>query len=344
MNNTDWKEFERLVAAIHRVETQGADVRWNEVINGRQFDVTLRFKLGLHEYLTVIECKKYRHKVPVEKIDAFVTKARDVNANKAVFVSSNGYQSGCIPVAQRHGIKLIIINEKIEIDTSRLTSELVPAVNIYNVRFILQNGREFILEDEGGRLDYLLGHISLSIAGRTKTPNEILSTWSVEISKLHFETEYQEEFTFPKNTIASIPYDDDITIEKMRFSYKLTKAGIINGPAIDDHILEGLGTFYELKDENGNIISTIPARKAHLGFDTKLEQGKFYSIPYLHNNYYCEKIENDKAHFILIESYQLGMLFQAKFVQKTKYSYNYIEVTDKNCLTRLNRMLKHFYK
>lgn len=344
MNKTDWKEFERLVAAIHRVETQGADVRWNEVINGRQFDITLRFKLGLHDYLTVIECKKYKRKVPVEKIDAFATKARDVNANKAVFVSSNEFQSGCIPVAQRHGIKLLTVNKKIEIDTSRLTPELVPSVNIYKVSFILQEGKEYILEDEGGRLEYLLRHISLSIADRKTTPNEILSTWSIEILKLHFETEYKEEFTFPKGTIALIPYDDDIIIEKMRFSYKLTKASLTTGPTFDNHILEGLGTRYEMKDENGNIISTTSAHKAHIGFDTKLEQGKFYSIPHLHNHYYCESIKKDCVHFILIESYQFGMLLQTKFVQNTKYSYSYIEVTDKGHLIRLNKMLKDFYK
>jgi len=106
MSNPSWKKFERLVAAIHQAETQGAAVTWNEKINGRQFDVVLRFKAGLHDYLTVVECKEYKGKVSVDKIDAFVTKARDVNASKAVFVSSCGYQSGCIDVATRHGVRL----------------------------------------------------------------------------------------------------------------------------------------------------------------------------------------------------------------------------------------------
>jgi hypothetical protein len=114
--NTNWKKFERLVAAIHHAETQGATVIWNDTIHGRQFDVTLRFKMGLHDYLTVIECKDYAYRVPVEKVDAFVTKARDANANKAVLVSSNGYQSGCSAVAARHGIKLLTLDEKIDVD------------------------------------------------------------------------------------------------------------------------------------------------------------------------------------------------------------------------------------
>ena len=84
---------------MHHAESTGAAVTWNDEINGRQFDVTVRFKFGLHNYLTVIECKDYSSKVSVEKVDAFVTKARDVNANKAVLISSQGFQSGCFPVA-----------------------------------------------------------------------------------------------------------------------------------------------------------------------------------------------------------------------------------------------------
>jgi len=157
MNNPNWKKFERLVAAIHRAETQGAVVTWNEKIKGRQFDVVLRFKAGLHDYLTVVECKEYKGKVPVEKIDAFVTKARDVSASKAVFVSSSGYQSGCFEVAARHGVKLLTLDEKVDVNVADLAAEIVPALNIFNIRFILENGKEYLLEDEGGRLAYLMG-------------------------------------------------------------------------------------------------------------------------------------------------------------------------------------------
>jgi hypothetical protein len=101
-----WIQFERLVAAIHLAESEGGQVNWNEKINGRQFDVTLRFKFGFHEYLTVIECKDCSSKVPVEKVEALVAKARDANGNKAIMVSSNGYHLGCYHVAQRHGLNL----------------------------------------------------------------------------------------------------------------------------------------------------------------------------------------------------------------------------------------------
>jgi len=342
MRNTDWKKFERLVAAIHHTETQGATVVWNDSINGRQFDVTLRFKVGLHDYLTVIECKDYKTKVPVEKIDAFVTKARDVNANKAVFVTSNGYQSGCFAVAARHGIKLLTLNEKVEFDISKIASELVPALNIYNVRFVLKDGGEYPLEDESGRLAYLMNQVTLIISGHKTSPNSFLRSWRVKLSDLQLEKEYEQELEFPKGTVASIPYESDIEIEKFRFTYKLTKAFIPKAPTLDTHLLEGIGTFYELTDENGNLVHKRTAQELSLGFDTKLEEGKFYFNPNLNIYYYCEKLDNETAYFTLIESYQFGMLFQARFSQKIKYANHYVEVTDKKRLDRLNRMLMHF--
>ena len=74
--------LERLVAAIHGAA--GTSVAWNERIDGRQFDVVMRHKNGLHDYLTVIECKDLNRRVSVADVDAFATKSRDAGANKAV--------------------------------------------------------------------------------------------------------------------------------------------------------------------------------------------------------------------------------------------------------------------
>src|SRR6202051_5190778 len=89
-----WEHFERLIAAIHRAADQGADVRWDEEIRGRQFDVTIRFRKGLYDHLTVVECKDYKQAVSIEKVEAFVTKSRDVRASVAVLASTSGFQSG----------------------------------------------------------------------------------------------------------------------------------------------------------------------------------------------------------------------------------------------------------
>ena len=147
----DWKLFERLVTAIHISESQGAKVTWNEKTNGRQFDVVIRFKHGIYHYLTVIECKNYKEKIPVEKVEAFITKTKDINANKAILISSSGFQSGCVEVARRYGIKLLTLNEKVTIDPNYLVAEIIPALNIYDVRLILSDSDK----------EYPLAHVCL---------------------------------------------------------------------------------------------------------------------------------------------------------------------------------------
>jgi hypothetical protein len=105
----DDEYLERLVAGIQAVSTGGADVRWNEELNGRQFDVVVRFKMGTLQYLVLIEVKNRTRKAGAEDLDDFVTKARDQNANKAVFVTTAGFQSGAIEVAKRHGIEIFTL-------------------------------------------------------------------------------------------------------------------------------------------------------------------------------------------------------------------------------------------
>jgi Restriction endonuclease len=116
MASEKWKHFERLVAANHKAADQGAEVRWDEKIDGRQFDVTVRFKRGLYDYLTVVECRDYATPVPVSDVEAFVTKAKDARANCAVMASPNGFQSGAQDVAARHDMKLIQVTESSEVD------------------------------------------------------------------------------------------------------------------------------------------------------------------------------------------------------------------------------------
>src|SRR5260370_21554018 len=110
-----WTKFEHLVAALHRMEMKGAVVTWNDKINGRQFDVTVRFKNGPYNYLTVIECKNHATAVTVEKVDSLVTKATDIGADKAVMFSSCGFQSGAKDVAREHGVPLFSLSQTTEI-------------------------------------------------------------------------------------------------------------------------------------------------------------------------------------------------------------------------------------
>jgi len=83
-------------------------------------------------------------------------------------VSSNGYQSGCFEVAARYGISLLTLNEKIDVNLDDLVESMVPALNIFSVKFILKDSKEYLLEEEGGKLPYLMNNIEI----RTYHPNK----------------------------------------------------------------------------------------------------------------------------------------------------------------------------
>ena len=343
MSKIDWRQFERLVAAIHHSESQGAEVKWNDNIDGRQFDVTVRFKFGLHNYLTVIECKNYSSKVSIDKLDALSTKYKDVKADKAVMVSSNGYQSGCIEVAKRHGIRLLTLNENINLNIQDLTKEIIPALNVYKVRFVeKKESNEYELEDVGGRLSYLMENIKLIINGVETTPKDIINHWQIAQPGPFTNQENDIEIQFPNPVTAQIPYEDSILVKALRFKYAIVERIVPNRPLMDNHILETLATEYELRDIDGKIASSKRLFDLELGYDTNLEKGKFYRNGSLKSYYYCEAIDGGLVSWILVESYQHGKLLRARLKQDVKYSVYYIEVTDKRVINRLQKLLEEY--
>jgi len=342
MTRKSWIKFERLVAAIHLAETSGAVVIWNEIINGRQFDVTLRFKYGIHEYLTVIECKDYNKKVPVDNVEALVTKAKDINANKVIMVSSNGYQSGCLDVANRHGVRLLTLNEIVEIGQDNLLSEMIPMLNVYDVHLVKNCGELFELEEEGGKLHYLMNHIKLVFQTGVVSPQRLVSEWQLKNPSMITDDEVAVDLPFKGEIAALIPHEGEIRVNGIRFKCKFIRGFMAKGPTLDTHILEGIGTKYDLYDEKGELIISMPASRVKLGFDTKLSAGKYYTCPRLHTYYYCESIINNTVTWILLEAYQHGQMIQAKFTQNIKYLHDYIEVTDSVKLNKLRVLLEEY--
>jgi hypothetical protein len=77
---------------------------------GRQFDVYWQTETFGTITRYAIECKDYKNKISVEKIDAFVTKTRSCNINKSLFVTNSGFQEGCYEVAKANGIDLLVIS------------------------------------------------------------------------------------------------------------------------------------------------------------------------------------------------------------------------------------------
>lgn len=334
------KRLERLVAALHHAESAGGTVVWNDVIEGRQFDVTVRFKYGTYTYLTVIECKEYSSKVSVEKVDALVTKARDAKANKAIMISTKGFQSGCFPVAERHGVQLLVLTETSQTLATDLVAKMVPGLNLYDVRFGLRPGNgEVELEDWGGRLAYLMRHAKIVAPAETRTPDQLVNDWQLTGPSIDPSRENQVEIALAPNAELHLPHEDAQFVSSMRFACSLIEVAIPKQPMPDNHILEAMSSRVELRDSRGQLHHATQTSRLPLGFDGVLKVGSFYEQQALCNRYYCEKIDGEMVTWILVESYQHGHLFQATLKQKIEFSKFYVEVTDEKVLIRLRAML-----
>jgi hypothetical protein len=116
-----WKAFEELIAMIQRQTAPTAKVRHNHKIRGRtgrlrQLDVTLSTRVGLHEVLIAIECKRHKRAVSIEKVEALASKLRDVDASPGVMISPTGFDAGARAVAQEFNIGLWTYHEAVEAD------------------------------------------------------------------------------------------------------------------------------------------------------------------------------------------------------------------------------------
>ncbi len=338
-----WKHFERLVAAIHKAADQGAKVRWNELINGRQFDVTIRFKQGLYEYLTVVECKDHARPVPVDKVEAFVTKSRDADAHHGVLASSSGFQEGARQVAEKHNITLIHVSESQDVDLSAFGAHWAGETNALHIQSLTLeyvDGERKRLPEEAHALTYYVNKIILKCGSEQESLDELIQQYSPQFLGGNLEDYTYHVIPCPEGTRIVAPEDGEIPLKplaRLCVHVGMTKARVLAGPVAFEPYL--LTPDIKVKNMASGEEKVFSRHNLGLGVDTVLEEGKFYENPNLAMYYYCDKVEGDTATWYLVESYQLGQLIQAQFTQKTKYASDYVEVTDNDILRRLRRRL-----
>lgn len=102
--------FEKVVTAIQAQIDPAARVTHNEVIvdrlgQSRQFDVVVRGDFAGQKMLGVIECKDLGKKVGTPEVDAFITKAQDVNANFKVLMSRKGFSKPALEKCSHYGVQ-----------------------------------------------------------------------------------------------------------------------------------------------------------------------------------------------------------------------------------------------
>jgi hypothetical protein len=344
--DSKWKYFERLVAAIHKAVDAGATVVWNDRINGRQFDATIRFRKGFYDYLTVIECKDYKKSVSVEKMDAFVTKARSVGAHRVIMASTSDFQEGAKKVARDNNVVLLTVSEDVShIGLDRFGAKLgdkVDALRVSGIVLKYADGQSYELSKEAHELQYYVNHIIIERNGVRARLDDMVKYYQPRFLELA-STEYKTDTIpcFEGCTVVG-PDDGEIPLKLLaaidvRFAI-VEAQGIVSRHKFDLYLLRP-----NIKVTNlatGEEIS-ISQHDLDLGIGTEIKIGCYYEIPQLSMYYYCEKIENDVITFYLVESYQHGQLVQCVFDQKKEDAVSYVEVEDNRIIARLQRRLQH---
>ena len=335
--NPKWRKFERLVTAIHRALAHGAQVDWDCKINGRQFDVVMRFTVGSYNYLTVIECRDTKTDVPVGDVEAFVTKSRDAKADKAVMVSSSGFQSGAREVADRHGIELFSVSYIEGLPTQLLSDELYPALQIYELAFQDAESRDWIYLREDRNLPVYLAHnLKITVGGKEWTLDRVIQSLKNQLLRQASSNSEIYTLEFPHLSTAFIPYSCTThSVSALKFRYRITSFRALRTPGLDPFLLSGSYTYTNIA--TGKVI-VIPKGDVKLGFDTVLQPGHFYFNANLEFSYYCISLEGNTAHMALVESYQHGILIQAEFTQSIEYAHQYTEITDPGEINRLRNV------
>lgn len=110
----------------------------------REIDVLVKSIISNYEIFIAIECKDYKSKVSVEKIDAFNSKCNVISCiNRKIFISKNGFQKGAINHAKEYGIELMTAEE---LDTQNLN--LLPPIHNLVSNILPQYGNRIITLDE----------------------------------------------------------------------------------------------------------------------------------------------------------------------------------------------------
>jgi hypothetical protein len=355
---SDDEYLERLVAGVQAVSTDGADVRWNDELNGRQFDVVVRFKMGTLRYLVLIEVKNRTRKADTEDLDAFVSKARDQNANKAVFVTAAGFQSGAIEIAKRHGVELFTLSFDetniqlpqnatwISMRNPRAPRDAKPefsigkpelVANIEHASLTYGDGSEVEIPSEQSQMNYYFLKTKLP-DGRTLDA----ITQKIPIPDVQLGKSQSVEHRFDPS-IRLIPPDEYFfrggDVKALRFKVTGRHARPMQGNVIVDPNVLISPVVYK------NAITGEETRFAPdslpLNFE-RVSPGKFYFTVHPLAYFYCDAIRRGIVHWVLVETFQAGNIIQGMSEQELKYSQHYIPVTDKKILNRLQRRLDDY--
>ena len=302
--------LERVVSGIQAVSTDGANVQWNEKLNGRQFDVVVRFRLGTLRYIVLIEVRNRKRPTSASDIEAFTLKARDLLANKVVFVSRAGFQRGAIKVAESHGTDLFSISfDTTEVSwptegtffvAQRPGREHVPATISFGeprpmprferICLIYSDGRKGLVPTELSQMTYYLAQTTLSDGRVLFDPLEHIAAMKhrvgkVTTCKVSFDPlvtiEPPDQYFFSRGSIKAVTVSATSVVARPIRGNAMFEPGLLSSPVVYTNVLTGEVVRYET--------ASLP-----LG-DGEMVEGAFYFTYHPLIYFHCDKVRDDKA-------------------------------------------------
>lgn len=114
----DWKQYEKEIADYFRLEYPDATLTPDAKIRGkfskieRQIDLLVEGEMADFRFRVVVDGKYRDKKIDVNDVEAFMGLARDVEANKGLMITTEGYSSAAMNRAyyDDSGIELDVLN------------------------------------------------------------------------------------------------------------------------------------------------------------------------------------------------------------------------------------------
>ena len=326
------KGLERFIAAIHKQIETGAEVRWGEKIRGREFDVTIRNKDRDQTVLTVIECKDLSKRVSVSAVEAFVTKAADVDASRVIIVSAKGFQRGAILTAEKHRVELWTLAEFVEDWPSRVTREPIEALNIRKVQFVGPGKARYLLSgDERDTLPCI--RLILGQAGGTVSFDDVMKRVQPDLLIYLRKTSDSRSFnlSLPSGSKILFQHERPLALREIIF-----EAEIIPAVRLRREIMPPEVKIRRYEYGARNATKTLTEDDLRLGFDTQLKAGAFYRNAWGFT-YKCVAVEGDEATMMLLESRQHGHELSALSCMASQHADGYVAIEDPGECRRLEQ-------
>jgi len=111
----DWASFEIFVKDLHEEDgdiTVLRDVTENDRYGAkRQTDIKIIRKSRFHQFVTLVECKRWKEPVSRDRIDVLASSIEALGATNGAIFTTTGFEEGAIKYAKGKGIELYVVRD-----------------------------------------------------------------------------------------------------------------------------------------------------------------------------------------------------------------------------------------